>query len=39
VRELEERLQHRIAIAMPARAERTEIVPLRSVLPQPWGDR
>ena len=39
VRELEERLQHRIAIAMPGRVERTEIVPLGTVAPRPWGER
>jgi MerR family transcriptional regulator/heat shock protein HspR len=39
VRELEERLQHRMAIAMPGRVERTEIVPLRTLAPRPWGER
>jgi MerR family transcriptional regulator/heat shock protein HspR len=39
VRELEERLQHRIAIAMPGRVERTEIVPLGTIAPRPWGQR
>ena len=39
VRELEERLQHRIAIAMPGRVERTEIVPLGTLAPRPWGER
>jgi uncharacterized coiled-coil protein SlyX len=39
VRELEERLQHRMAIAMPGRVERTEIVPLGTLAPRPWGER
>jgi MerR family transcriptional regulator/heat shock protein HspR len=39
VRELEERLQHRMAIAMPGRVERTEIVPLRTLAPRPWSER
>jgi MerR family transcriptional regulator/heat shock protein HspR len=39
VRELEERLQHRIAIAMPGRVERTEIVPLGAIAPRPWSER
>jgi MerR family transcriptional regulator/heat shock protein HspR len=39
VRELEERLQHRMAIAMPGRVERTEIVPLRTLAPRSWGER
>ena len=39
VLELEERLQHRIAIAMPGRVERTEIVPLGTLAPRPWGER
>jgi MerR family transcriptional regulator/heat shock protein HspR len=38
IRELEVRLQHRLAIAMPGRIEGTEIVPLRSVR-QLWSER
>jgi len=39
VRELEDRLRHRMAIAMPGRVERTEIVPLGTVIPRTWGER
>jgi len=39
VRELEDRLRHRMAIAMPGRVERTEIVPLGTIIPRTWGER
>jgi MerR family transcriptional regulator, heat shock protein HspR len=39
VRELEGRLQQRIAIAMPGRVEGAEIVPMRTVTALPWSER
>jgi MerR family transcriptional regulator/heat shock protein HspR len=39
VRELEDRLQHRMAIAMPGRVERTEIVPLGAAIRHAWSER
>ena len=37
VRELQEQLEHRRAIAMPGRRIRGQIVPLDSIVPPPWG--
>jgi MerR family transcriptional regulator, heat shock protein HspR len=38
VRDLESRLEHRIAISMPRRVPGAEILPWRSVV-HPWGER